>query len=295
VSSPPYNYRGSLDHLLAKLVRGRGERPSNGLLTDFVQSTHGSIRYLDTEVGEHCVIFMPDGPNSIEHYADLVGRLSATARVICFDMPGFGFSLPSRAYDHSLASGARVVLDVMDARGVSRATLASSCANGLYALRVAQLAPERVSRLVLSQTPSLEAMHRWAHRNVPKPIQTPIVGQVLSCLLRRKIAHRWYSYAVPSRAHVETLRSRARLTFDAGACFCLAGVVQGLLRESVDALGQVGVQCTLLWGEQDRSHRDTDPLSLLSVAPAAEVIRLPMSGHFPDLEESSVLISLLQP
>lgn len=90
------------------------------------------------------------------------------------------------------------------------------------------------------------------------------------------------------------MQSQATLAFDAGACFCLAGVVQGLLRESVDALGQVDVPCTLLWGEQDRSHRDTDPLSLLSIAPMAEVIRLATSGHFPDLEESRVLIDVLQ-
>lgn len=293
--SDGYSNRALLDHLLARVLRRRGRRtPSARASIGFVRSRYGTIRYLDTEVGSRCVIFVPDGPNTIEHYASIVSELSASSRVICFDMPGFGLSIPSRAYDHSIASGAGSVLDVMDARGVSRAALAFSCANGLYALRVAALAPERVSRVVVSQTPSLKAMHEWAGRNVPKAIMIPMVGQILSCVLRRKMARGWYSYAVPNRAHVRRLQSHARRAFDEGACFCLAGVVQGLLRERLDALKRIEVPCTLLWGDQDRSHRDTDPMSISLIAPAAEIIRVPGCGHFPDLEEPRLLLDVLK-
>jgi pimeloyl-ACP methyl ester carboxylesterase len=99
------------------------------------------------------VVFVPDGPNVIEHYAGLILALSERLRVVCFDMPGFGHSLPR------LEQGANTVLAVLDRLDIRSATLAFSCANGFYALRAARLAPGRVSSLFLSRTPSLDAMH----------------------------------------------------------------------------------------------------------------------------------------
>ena len=98
----------------------------------------------------------------IEHYERLIPLLTPYLRVVCFDMPGFGFSLPSASYTHSLDQGAATVLAVLDALQIERATLAFSCANGFYALRAAKLAPHRINSLFLSQTPSLAAMHQWA-------------------------------------------------------------------------------------------------------------------------------------
>ena len=101
----------------------------------------GAVRVFDTQSSEPCVVFVPDGPNVIEHYAALFNLLSQQLRVVCFDMPGFGFSLPEPTYTHSLDQGARAVIGVLDALDIERATLAFSCANGFYALRAAQLSP----------------------------------------------------------------------------------------------------------------------------------------------------------
>jgi pimeloyl-ACP methyl ester carboxylesterase len=130
------------------------------------------VRVFDSHGGESatakpCVVFVPDGPNVIEHYEELIGLLSAQLRVVCFDMPDFGFSFPQSGYEHSLDHGARAVLGVLDHLGIAKATLAFSCANGFYALRVAQLASARVNNLVLSQTPSLAAMHALTSRVIP--------------------------------------------------------------------------------------------------------------------------------
>lgn len=68
-----------------------------------------------------CVLITPDGPNVIEHYADLIALLSSHVRVICFEMPGFGHSLPQKTYAHSLNEGAGVIMGLLDALGIQKA------------------------------------------------------------------------------------------------------------------------------------------------------------------------------
>ena len=181
--------------------------------------------------------------------------LAARYRVVCFDMPGFGHTLPNAGYNHSLNEGAAVVLAVLDALNVQKAVLAFSCANGLYAIRVAQLAPSRVIRLVLSQTPSLSAMHSWARRVVPRVLHVPVLGQIVGWFVRRKAAHAWYRIALPRGKEATEFRRHAMRALRCGGCFCLAGVVQGLGRNDPASLRGVTTPCTMLWGPLDRSHK----------------------------------------
>ena len=63
----------------------------------------------------------------------LVQGLQRHARVVAFDMPGFGFSVPSATYNHTLDAGAQAVLQVMDALQVGQVT------NSIILQPVAQL------------------------------------------------------------------------------------------------------------------------------------------------------------
>lgn len=261
--------------------------------TRLVDTPSGRVRLHDSGSDKPCVVLVPDGPNVIEHYAELIALLSEKFRVVVFDMPGFGFSFPRRAYRHSLDDGAKVVLGVLDALDIGAATLAFSCANGFYALRAAQLAPERITSLILSQTPSMAAMDAWAGRAIPRPIRVPVLGQVLVWLLRRRVADRWYAVALPRSRPAPWFAQTAQAAFDRGSCFCLAGVVQGLLGEGGGALSGSQVPCTLVWGASDHSHRYTAPESFLDLVPGARIVVLEGCGHFPDLEKPERYASLL--
>jgi pimeloyl-ACP methyl ester carboxylesterase len=274
-----------VDSLLAGISAPSGEcLPDGPLPTRYVQTPVGAVRAHDSGSNRPCVIMVPDGPNVIEHYEHLVGLLSPRLRVVCFDMPGFGFSFPRHSYAHTLDQGAKAVLGVLDAIRIEQATLAFSCANGFYAMRAAQMAPQRIVRLVLSQTPSLAAMRAWTHRVIPVPLRIPVVGQVATWLMRKKAAHGWYRIALPATTDPTPFRDTALHALDGGACFCLAGVVQGLARTDAEAVRDLTVPCTMLWGKQDRSHKYTDPASLQSCVPHAHIVRLEDCGHFPDLE-----------
>ena len=275
---------------------------AQALNTTQLATPAGQVRVYDSATPGACLLFVPDGPNVIEHYAALMAQLAKQFRVVCVDMPGFGRSLPAPHYTHSLDEGASAILSVLDALGLDKVTLAFSCANGFYAMRVAKRAPHRVAGLVLTQTPSLAAMHAWTARTVPWPLGVPVVGQVTGWLLRRKAALRWYRAALPKGVDAQTLhhlRATAHAALDHGGCFCLAGVVQGLLREDPSLIDGVNTPCLMIWGTLDRSHSATDPASLRSHLPQAQIVRFDDCGHFPDVEQSAryaqVLMQWLEP
>ena len=252
------------------------------------------MRDTGAKAGAPVIVMTPDGPNVVEHHAGLVELLARDARVVCFDMPGFGFSAPRADYDHSLERGSDAVLAVMDALDIKEAALAFSCANGFYAIAAAKKAPARIRRLMLAQTPGFSAMPAWTARNVPKAIQAPVVGQLMNRLARRKLAHVWYGMAMPDKPQRGEFRNVAAQALGQGACFCLAGVVQGLSRAQASALEGVKVPATLLWGDADRSHRGTRAESLQELLPQARIRHLPDCGHFPELEQPQAYVSFIQ-
>lgn len=288
--NPVFNRLGSLTDaaLTRHSAHGRASPANPALATRIVNTPLGPVRLYDSNMDRSttlpCVLITPDGPNVIEHYADLIPLLSPHVRVVCFEMPGFGFSLPQKTYAHSLDQGAGVILGVLDALGIKKATLAFSCVNGYYALRAAQITSERISQLVLSQTSSLRAIRAWARRAIPWQVLVPVAGQIGTWLFRRKLARDWYHVALPRTTDPDFYQRTALHAFDHGGCFCLAGVAQGLAMEPVDTLRGVTVPCTILWGTKDHSHKNTDPASLLEYAPKAKLIRFEDTGHFPDLE-----------
>jgi pimeloyl-ACP methyl ester carboxylesterase len=300
----------ALDSQLARFAAKRCSGMAHQALpTRLLPTRAGLIRCFDsasaaTHAALPCVIFVPDGPNVIEHYADLIALLLSNAspnsaprlRVVCFDMPGFGHSLPQASYTHSLDQGAQAVLDVMDALHISHSSLAFSCANGFYALRAAQLAPQRITQLVLSQTPSLVDMRAWVGRMIVWPLRQPVLGQLLAWLFRRKAALGWYRVALSkANASEQTapFQDKARYALACGGCFCLAGVVQGLMREPTAGLRGVATPCTLVWGAQDRSHKPTKAQSLQALVPHAKVVTFDDCGHFPDVEQPKRYAALL--
>lgn len=272
----------ALDSLLNRGgAPGNGAGPAGARMLD---TAGGRLRVLDTGGAGPVVVTVPDGPNVIEHHLPVIELLKPHARVICFDLPGFGYSRPSARYTHEVKPAAETVLAVLDALEVKQAALHFSCANGFYAIAAAKLAPQRIRRLLLCQTPSMDAMRAWTKGNVPAPLRLPVAGQLLNRVSRRKLANVWYSLALPDKATRPAFRRIANQALEGGGCFCLAGVVQGLLRTKAEDLAGVKQPVTMLWGDADPSHRRTRAESLLDLLPQARIEHFPGCGHFPDIE-----------
>jgi len=259
------------------------------ILTDY-----GKIRVFDTKENKPVIIAVPDGPNVIEHHENLILKLSKDFRVICFEFGGFGKSYPNSKYDYSFDKSSRLIINLMDILKIERATLCFSCSNGFYAIKAAELFPERVKHLFLSQTPSITAMANWTDDNVPNMLRYPVIGQIANSFSERKLAKIWYSYALPKETNNSTYVKTAITSLNNGGCFCLSSLVQGLAKERMSKLNVLEVPATIIWGKKDYTHRNTDNKSILEHLPNCEIIEFENCGHFPELEDTNRYVGLVK-
>lgn len=260
-----------------------------------LNTNSGKIRVRDTGGNKPALLMVPDGPSVIEHFDCLISKLTSHFRVVCFDMPGFGFSYPALHYNFGIEKSCDVIISVMDALTIKQATLSFSCINGHIATSVAKKFPERVTRLVLAQTPSLEIMTtQWVSCNVPKIVKIPIVGQAVNALMSKKFSSKWYSVALPKNSsHKENFIERSSVALSSGGCFCFASIVQGMVNEKSYALSNLEIPTTMIWGNKDWSHKDTEFDSFFENVPHCEIIEFEGCGHFPNLENPKRFAEIL--
>ena len=234
------------------------------------------------------LVVIPDPPNLIEHHAPVVDRLAQDFRVVCLELPGFGYSQPLPGFDYALAAQVQALASALDQLEVRDAILEMSCLGAFVGIALAQLRPDLVGRLMLQQVPSYPEAQRWAKgADVAGLIATPWLGQLLVQLAARPIARHWYGAALPvdsadatyHRFTEPTLRS-----LDLGACFSLASAYQALFAGEAPGPCRLDQPVFALWGDADRTHAGTDRSSILRALPGARLETFHGCGHFPGLE-----------
>lgn len=285
-----------VDSLITSLGRQRArKRGARASQIRFVHTSAGQLRVADSGGTKPVLLTTPDGPCVIEHYRELIERLSTSFRVICFDMPGIGFSFPSARYRFGIGESADAIIELLDALSVSGAALAFTCVNGFFAMNLAKRYPQRVSHLVLAQTPSVDSMRKWTDRNIPKPLRIPYVGQVVGAAKAEELATRWFDLSLPKKSeHKSGFVEHARNAVQSGGCFCLASLVQGMLQSSEDDVRGVTCPAMMIYGDSDFSHNFTDFQSITDSIPHAHVVTFKGCGHFPNLERCSEYVEHLQ-
>jgi pimeloyl-ACP methyl ester carboxylesterase len=240
-------------------------------------------------------VIVPDPPNTIEHYDRLIELLAPAGRVLCFEVPGFGLSYPRAAtFGFGADDFARVLVEVLHHAGVRDVTLMMSCLGGYVAMLVARRHPELVARLVLSQTPTVAHMRRWARRFDPIGLLgMPLVGQGLIHLIKERATRFWYANALPDGVDPAPYLAPALVAQRRGGPYALASGIQAMRRLDPTTLAGVDQPVTLVWGGADRTHARTDPRSLLEVVPHARFVPFDRCGHFPDLEDAGRFSALV--
>jgi pimeloyl-ACP methyl ester carboxylesterase len=122
-----------------------------------------------------------------------IPELSRQARVVALDLKGFGFSKDFSSRDFSFEAEARIVVALMDALNIPKATLVGQSLGGSIAALVAALHPDRVDHLVLIDSATLY---------ITRPFVTRLLhGRVLS---------EWaYQLGGPNRGRVRKLLLKA--------------------------------------------------------------------------------------
>lgn len=272
--------RGLSDHSIAW---ASGTRPD----IQFVDLPLASIRYRISGSGPKTLVFVADPPNVIEHYDQLIKLLSPSVRVICLDMPGFGFSYPKRGYTYSVSDQVEVSLQFLRKLSLGPYYLAYSCGGAFAAIGLASKHPELVAGVINIQAASWEQQALWAQRvDLMGIVGTPIIGQLLLACAPNWVAKKWYSAALPAREAAKAFEVTGTESLQHGACFCLASGLQQLRANAEPPMLQAISQPSLIiWGAADRTHRRTDKNSSRKYFPEAQLHEFDQAGHFPELED----------
>src|SRR5579859_256329 len=251
----------------------------------FIEVSGAALRVWAIGQGLDVVVIVPDPPNVIEHYADLVARISPYARVVVLELPGFGFSIPKPEFDFGIDGQAKVVTELLDYLKVGRATLSFPCLSGFLALAVARKRPDLVKRLVLPQTAGYQDSLAWCERvDRLHLLRTPWLGQMTCLVGKKSIARRWYRAAAPPDAP-NSISEPALAALSEGAGFPLASAFQVFRKLDGRRIQGVEAPVVAVWGEADPTHRKTDRDSLKKHVAHTQVVHFWGMGHFPDLED----------
>ena len=120
-----------------------------------IEADGHSFRSIDRGAGPP-IVFLHGATQDLTVWARQVRRFGRTRRALAFDARGHGGTRLGddvRREGLSLEIMARDCLAIMDASGIERAVLCGVSMGGMVALQVAARAPERVSALVLANTP----------------------------------------------------------------------------------------------------------------------------------------------
>jgi pimeloyl-ACP methyl ester carboxylesterase len=151
----------------------------------YADTSYGQLHYAECGAGAP-VVLLHQTPRSCDEYREVLPLLGRSHRAIAMDTIGYGAS--ARLGVHSIETYAAAVLELFDALELARPALVGHHTGGVIAVEVAARAPERVSRLVLSSTPYVDAEARKRRRDRP-PIDRVEVdpdGTHLTELWRRR-------------------------------------------------------------------------------------------------------------
>lgn len=209
-----------------------------------------------------------------EHLAPLA---AAGHRVVAFDLPGFGEAPVPQGEDAPWIA----VLQAMDALAIERAALVGCSFGGAVALRVAAVAPERVTALAVcsapfgSAEPSAELRAAWAAEedalergDTDAAVDAVVATWTLpgaSATLRARVA------TMQRRAFAQQARASAPEAPDP-------------LDGDPQALGRLAVPVLVMVGEHDRPDFHEAAALLTQTLPGARAERIAGAGHLAPLE-----------
>ncbi|MDZ4842940.1 MAG: alpha/beta hydrolase [Hyphomicrobium aestuarii] len=204
-------------------------------------------------------------------------------RVIRYDLPGHGLTGPDPTGLYTEERAIEVLLALMDAANVTRATLIGNSIGGRLAWRFAAAHPARVDKLVLISPDGFASPGYDYGKAASVPSIMALMTVALpKSMLRDNIA---IAYADPARLTAGTLDRYYDLMLAPGVrSAMLARMEQTILVPPEPLLATITAPTLLLWGEKDGMIPITNASDYLKAMPNAQLAQLPALGHVPHEE-----------
>lgn len=258
----------------------------------FHRTANAQYRYCDAGSGQ-TIIFVVDGPMTIEVYGPVVATFSARFRVVVVEMPAMGFSVAGSAFDFEFRSTnddlAEFIREVCGEGNI----FAFSCVTSLAALDIAARMPELVTHLTLIQGGGTQAFARFKAGRDPKGILArPIFGQLAMARMAPKRMPKWYALTVGRKEQIPHLCECAERSFARGAMWSLASAFQIYMAKR-DELPAPQQPILSIWGAADGSHPADNVHSLARLYDDVTCVTFDDLGHTPEIEDPGAVFAAI--
>lgn len=283
----------------------QGAMPGEPKNATFVEVEGARVRYLDTDpsAGEAAKTILTDDGNesiaaaskdkptvvmvhgfasSIENWAPVIPAVSKSYRVIAMDLKGFGWTDRPEG-DYSPEAEAKIILKLMDARGVKQAALVAHSWGSSVAMQALLMAPERFSRVVLYDAwlyeDQLPAFFHWAR---PAGLGEFLFGMYYKERPDERMSLAFYDKKFVSERLVEEVEKA--LDRPGTSAAALAGARGMRYAEAEGRYKLMDKPTLLLWGREDTVTPLRYGERLSRELPNARMVVYPRCGHFPMIE-----------
>ncbi|MEV0056204.1 alpha/beta hydrolase [Saccharopolyspora shandongensis] len=250
----------------------------------------------DSSGSDQAVVFVHGNPGASEDWGPLLTEISAFARVIAPDMPGFGEAERHADQDYTVQSQAAHLGGIVDQLGVKQVHLVLHDFGGPWGLAWAAAHPDHVASVTLIDTGINRSSH-W--HGLARLWRTPIAGELVQLLMRPRINRaiirrknpalpdEWLNKIVDHAAPFGTKRAVLQMyrSLDLAA---LEGWLTGPLRE-------LDLPALVVWGADDPFVPADLALLQLKSFPRARVETVPGAGHWPWLDAPEKVADLVLP
>ncbi len=201
----------------------------------------------------------------------LIPALAREHRVIALDLKGFGYTERVDT-DYSQTAQARLVVGLMDALGVEKASLVGHSMGGGVAMRVASTWPQRVESVVLAGSVSGDRLPVFVIPFVTRAL-LPIFARLLG---RRLFRRSYYDRALATDAVREEYQKPARIR---GSLDGLLQMMRHSRRDRLIDFERIAQPVLILWAAGERVLPGLILRRLRRRLPHAEVVMIERAGH----------------
>jgi 3-oxoadipate enol-lactonase len=202
------------------------------------------------------------------------------ARHVMPDLPGFGQSRPDGGV-LSIDDYARMMVDVLDNRGIDRAVFAGLSMGGYVCLALARMAPERLRGLILidtRETADTDEARKGRYESIEK-VRKAGVQPVVDSMLPKML----------TGAAPQEMRDRVREIMSSSS---REGVIAALTAmatrpDSTGVLPRIKVPTLVLVGEQDTITPPADAERMVKAIPGARLVRIADAAHLSNYEQAA--------
>jgi pimeloyl-ACP methyl ester carboxylesterase len=228
------------------------------------------------------VVLVHGFASALESWAGVVPTLAKTHRVIALDLKGFGWTDRPEG-DYSPEAQAKLLLRLLELRGVSRSAIVAHSWGSSVALAASLQAPERVSKLALYDAwvyeEQLPTFFHWARAEG--------VGEALFGLYYKERADERIALAFFDRKFVtEKLVESVDDALDRpGTLAAALAAVRGQRYSEVEHRYRgIDKPTLLMWGREDIVTPLKYGERLSRDLPSSKLVVYPRCGHFPMIE-----------